>query len=313
MFEIWQETGELIMTKISIILAILGVFLAATVSVAQQKQSPDEVAIRQAVQSYVEAFNRGDAAAVAAQWSDDGEYVAPSGERFKGRKKIEAALKSFFAENKDVQLQASTSAIRFPSPNRAMETGTATVTRPGQGPEETQYIAAYVKKGGAWKLTSVREEEGSVSYQHLKDLEWLIGEWIDRDENATLDTVYQWARNNSFIMGAFTVLIQDKVDLQGTQIIGWDPVAKTIRSWVFDSQGGFGQGTWSKHGDQWVVDSKGFLSTGEKVSAINTYTYVDDNTFTFQSTGREIGGEPMPDIDSVTVIRTQPIASRTGK
>jgi hypothetical protein len=61
------------------------------------------------------------------------------------------------------------------------------------------------------------------------------------------------------------------------------------------------------------VDSSGFLSTGEKTSAINTYAYVDDNVFTFQSVGRETGGEPMPDIEPVTVVRKQPIASRTDK
>ncbi len=180
-------------------------------------------------------------------------------------------------------------------------------------PEETQYVAAYVKKGGAWKLTSVKEEESSVGYQHLKELEWLIGEWIDKDENATLDTVYQWSRNQSFITGSFTIYVQGKLDLQGTQVIGWDPVAKTIRSWVFDSQGGFGQGTWSRKGNQWVVESSSVLSTGEKASAINAYTYVNDNTFTFQSIGREIGGEPMPDIEAVTVVRKHPIASRAGK
>ncbi len=247
------------MKRIIPIVAILVVTLAATATEAQQKPAPDEAGIREAVQSYVEAFNRGDAAAVARSWSDNGEYVSPSGESFKGRKNIEAALKTFFAENKDLQLQASSSSIRFPRPNRAIETGTATVTRSGQTPEETQYVAAYVKKEGAWKLTSVTEEEISVGYQHLKELEWLIGEWIDRDENATLDTVYQWSGNQSFIAGSFTVYVQGQIDLQGTQVIGWDPVEKTIRSWVFDSQGGFGQGTWSRKGNQWIVKSSSVL------------------------------------------------------
>ena len=301
------------MKKILTIVPILLVTIAATAIGAQQSQTPEDAAIKQAVQAYVEAFNRGDAPKVASFWSDDGEYVAASGDRFKGRKKIEAALKRFFAENKGVQLQVSTSSVRFPYPDRAVETGTATVSHPGQAAEETQYVAAYIKKGREWKLTSVKEEESSAAYQHLKALQWLIGEWVDRDKSSTLDTVYQWTSNNSFITGSFTAYVQGKVDLQGTQVIGWDPVAKVIRSWVFDSQGGFGQGTWSKKGNAWVVDSSSILSTGEKASSINTYTYVDENTFTFQSEGRDIGGEPMPDIAPVTVIRKQPAAPRTGK
>ena len=31
-----------------------------------------------------------------------------------------------------------------------------------------------------------------------------------------------------------------------TQRIGWDPAAKQIRSWEFDSEGGFGEGTWGE-------------------------------------------------------------------
>ena len=42
-------------------------------------------------------------------------------------------------------------------------------------------------------------------------------------------------------------------DLEGTQVIGWDPAAGTIRSWMFDSDGGFGEGTWSKKDNSWIV------------------------------------------------------------
>jgi len=311
--EIQKDPGEGTMRKILSIAAILSITLCGTFSGAQQTPAPEEAAIMQTVQSYVEAFNRGDAEAVASFWSDDAEYVAPSGDRFKGRNEIETAFKSFFAENKGVQLQATPSSIRFPYPDRATETGAAIISRPGQAPEETRYVASYVKKGGAWQLVNVDEEESSLPYQHLKELKWLIGEWIDRDENTSLVTIYQWSRNESFITGSFTIYIQGKIDLQGTQIIGWDPVGKTIRSWVFDSQGGFGQGTWSRKGNQWIVNTSSVLSTGEKASAINIYTHVDDNMFTFQSVGREIGGELMPDIDPVTVVRKQPSERQTGK
>ena len=76
--------------------------------------------------------------------------------------------------------------------------------------------------------------------------------------------------------------------LEGTQVIGWDPSIKSIKSWVFDSLGGFGQGVWSREGSRWTVRTTGVLITGEKTSAINIYTALDENTFTFSSIGREI-------------------------
>jgi len=304
------------MARILAILTILIVSLAGGPSEGQQPLAPNEAAIRQAVQSYVEAYNRADAATVAAHWSDDGEYVSPSGESFKGRKKIETALKTFFKENQGMQLQVSPAAITFPSQNRATETGTAVITRPGQPPEETQYAATYVKKRGLWKLAGVKEEEAPVvaqAYEHLKELEWLIGEWVDADENAVVDTSYQWARDKSFITASFSVRIRGRLDLQGTQAIGWDPVKKTVRSWVFDSQGGFGESIWTKQGDQWHAKLSSVLPSGEKASAINIFTYVDPNTFTFQSIGRETAGEPLPNIEEVKIIRKQPAPQPAAK
>jgi uncharacterized protein (TIGR02246 family) len=297
------------MVKSLAILAVLMISLVAAPSEGQQKPAPDEEAIKQAVQGYVEAYNRGDAAAVASHWSDDGEYVSPSGESFKGRKKIEAALKDFFKENQGLQLQVTPSSVQFPSQRRATETGTAIITRPGQAPEETRYVATYVKAGTQWKLTSVREEEAPViasSYEHLKELEWLIGEWVDADEDAVVETTYQWARDKSFITSRFAVNVQGRINIEGAQVIGWDPVKKTIRSWVFDSHGGFGEGLWTKQGDQWQAKSSIVLANGEKASAINIFTFVDDNTFTFQSIGREAAGELLPNIEEVTVVRKQP-------
>lgn len=49
-----------------------------------------------------------------------------------------------------------------------------------------------------------------------------------------------------FCSCSFKVSVPSMDDLEGTQVIGWDPAAGTIRSWMFDSDGGFGEGTWSK-------------------------------------------------------------------
>lgn len=304
-----------LLKRLFLISALLVIGFSESSGQDQRAQSNDEVDIRQVVQSYVEAFNRGDAAAVASHWSDDADYVSPTGDRLKGRKKIEAFLKKFFGENKDLRIEAFVSSIRFPSANRAVETGKVTVTRPGAAPEDSLYIAEYSKRRGAWKLTSVREEECSSSYEHLKDLEWLIGDWIDKDDNALVESAYRWNRTKSFITGSFIVVVEGKAHVEGAQIIGWDPIKKAIRSWVFDSNGGFGEATWSRNENQWIAESSIIMSDGEKASAINIYTFVNDDTFTFQSIGRQIGEELIPNIDEVVVVRKPPVrpVARTNR
>ena len=87
------------------------------------------------------------------------------------------------------------------------------------------------------------------------------------------------------------------------QIIGWDPAAKQIRSWVFDSDGGFGMGTWTKKDNRWSVQKSGVLPDGRRSSAVNIFTQLDDSTMTLQSVNRMVDGELLPNIDEVKITK----------
>ena len=87
------------------------------------------------------------------------------------------------------------------------------------------------------------------------------------------------------------------------QIIGWDAAAKQIRSWTFDSDGGFSEGQWTHKDDRWFVQKKGVLDDGGRATAVNILRRIDDNTFTIQSVSRTIDGELLPNIDEVRVVR----------
>jgi uncharacterized protein (TIGR02246 family) len=268
----------------------------------------DEAAIRKTIESYVKVFNRGDAKALAAHWTSDGSYFGPDGERFTGRKQLEAAFKAFFEKNKGIKLKVRPIAIYVQSPSEAIEEGTATTTKKGEDPQSTRYVAAYAKVDGEWKITRIREiyPVGTSShYEKLKGLEWLIGDWVDRDSTGKLETRCYWSTNRNYLVRSFSVTDAGRPAFQGKQIIGWDPATKRIRSWVFDSNGGFGEGTWTKHGKSWYVNAKMVLNTGEKASSINILTPADDNSFTWQATGRETAGELLPDTSKVTVVRKQ--------
>lgn len=269
--------------------------------------SPEENAIRAAVQSYVAAFNQGDAMALAALWSPEAVYANPlTGQQVVGRAEIEKQFAAIFAEGKGAKLQASTDSVQFVSPNVAVEQGTAKVMRPDQPPEESRYTAVYVKRDGQWLLDRVTEEDVSIPpthYEQLRELEWMIGTWVDQDEQGRIETTCQWTKNRNFITRSFMVSVRDRIEMAGMQIIGWDPAAKQIRSWVFDSDGAFGEGVWSKKSNQWYVRSTGTLPDGSKSSSTNIMTCLDDNTFTWQSVNRAVEGELLPNVDEVVVVR----------
>jgi uncharacterized protein (TIGR02246 family) len=279
----------------------------AFVHVVSADQATDEAAIRTAVESYVAAFNRGDAKAVAAMWSPEAVYTDPaSGDQLVGREAIEQQFSSVFTAEKQVKLEATTTDIQFISPSVAVEQGIAKIIRPEQPPEETEYTAVYVRRDGQWLLDRVTEEEVPVvrsNYEHLKELEWMIGNWVDGDDQGRVVTSCQWTKNRNFITRMFALTIRDRIEISGMQIVGWDPAAQQIRSWVFDSDGGFGQGVWKKKGKAWHVLTTGTAADGSKSSAVNILTEVDQDTFTWQSVNRVAGGEMLPNVDEVVVVR----------
>lgn len=274
---------------------------------ASADQAADEALIRKTVESYVAAYNAGDAKKLAEMWSPEAIYINPeSGEEAVGREAIEEQFAAIFAANKDVKLAATTDAVNFVSPGVAVENGTAKVLRPNEDPEESTYSAVYVKRDGKWLLDRVTEEDIPVvmsHYEQLKDLDWMIGTWVDKDDQAIVVTDCRWTKNRNFIRRMFSLTVNDRIEVSGMQIIGWDPAEKQIRSWVFDSDGGFGQGVWSKKDKSWYIQTLGTAPDGSKASSTGIMTVLDDNTFTWQSVNRFAGGDVLPNVDEVVVVR----------
>jgi uncharacterized protein (TIGR02246 family) len=298
---------------LSLTTTILALAFFAHAATKPPEDTSDESLIRAAIDSYVAAYNRGDAKAVAACWSDSGEWISPDGERFQGRKAIAKELQKLFAEEKGMHIEVLNPTVRLISPDTAIEEGAVRITHPAQPPTESTYLAVHVKKDGQWKLDTVRETdvpEAPAASDELAELAWLVGDWVDDSPEVDDTATVAWTKNKAFLTYSFKLSSADSDDdLEGTQVIGWDPAAETIRSWMFDSDGGFGEGTWSKHGDTWVVKFNQTMPDGRKASATNVYTMVDGNAFSWKSIGRKVDGEFLPNIDEVTMVRKPAVES----
>ena len=272
-------------------------------------QAADKAAIEKAIESYTAAFNAGDAKSLAAHWGPEAVYVNPlSGVQVEGCEAVAKEFESILSEMKNTKLAVDVESIRFISPGVAVENGVAKLVSADGEPVESRYAAIHVKRDGKWLLDRVTEEDVPVvlsHYEQLKELEWMIGSWVDDDAQARIDTTCQWTRNKNFITRSFTVSIRDRIDMAGMQIIGWDPAAKQIRSWVFDSDGGFAEGRWIKQDNRWSINTCGTTPDGLKATSVNVITYVDDDQFKWQSVSRMVGGELQPNIDEVVVVRSQ--------
>lgn len=268
----------------------------------------DEVAIRKTVAAYVEAYNKHDAPALADLWSPDAVYTNRlTGEEVVGRPAIVEQFTAIFKAQPDLKLEVNPESIRLLSPNAAVEYGTVKLLVPKEEAETLKYTAVYVKRDGRWLLDRVtdgaEEDESPSHYEQLKALEWMVGNWVDEDETARIETEVKWTKNRNFLTRSFSIAVGDRIDMSGMQIIGWDASAKTIRSWAFDSDGGFTEATWAYKQDRWFVRNKGILAEGRSASGVNVIKPLNADSFTWQTIERTAGGELLPNVDEVRIVR----------
>jgi uncharacterized protein (TIGR02246 family) len=291
----------------------LAMACAITCGVKLQAAAPDpqEEAIHQTAAAFVDAFHKGDAKALAAFWTPDGDYVDETGRALKGREAIEQCYAELFAETKGMTLRIEVADLKFPTPDTAIEDGTSVVmAADGSAPSRARYTNLFVKTDGKWLLASVREsaDPGPSNYEHLRGLEPLIGGWADAapagaPAGETGYVSFVWAPGSNFIISTRAVVFNGSSQIQGTQWIGWDAAAKQIRSWSFQADGGTGQAIWTRDGDKWLVRSESILVDGAKVTATNLVSAADANTLTWQTKEQQINGQALPDTKEVKMKR----------
>ncbi|MGI8917512.1 MAG: YybH family protein [Pyrinomonadaceae bacterium] len=133
------------------LLVTLLILCAASFAEAQQSV---RTTIETNTRQFVEAFNKGDAAAVANLYTMDARLLPPNAEMVQGRANIQkfwqgaitAGLKMVSLETEHVETQG----------NLAVEVGLYTTTIPAAGGVTTtdkgKYVVAWKREGRSWKL-----------------------------------------------------------------------------------------------------------------------------------------------------------------
>ena len=113
----------------------------------------------------------------------------------------------------------------------------------------------------------------------------------------------KWTTNQNYLSRTYSVSSEEGVTSSGLQIIGWDPKNEQIRSWLFDSNGGFVSGEWSKRDDGWAVQSVVTLPDGASGSFTSLFRPTEDGDYRRQKLNRVLDGQLLPNLDEVIVRR----------
>lgn len=274
----------------------------------------DEKAIRSVDDAFVRDYNRGDSKALASLFTEDAEAIEPDGGRYHGRDLIGRRFAETFAASPGVKIAIEVGSLRSLSPDVAQEDGQTVITPAKEARQVRPYSALFVRRDGRWLISSVREEADPLISPHdrLRELDWMIGDWVDEAPDSQVRVNCRWSEDGNFLIRSFTVKHQGRPVMTVSQRIGWDPLARRIRSWEFDSEGGFGEGTWSREGDRWVIKHSGVRPEGVAASSTNVMVKERSDLVRWSSSDRVLGEESLPGADAFVLVRVPP-APRTPK
>jgi uncharacterized protein (TIGR02246 family) len=292
---IWNST----FLAAALALGTAGLLMAADEA---KPASAEEQALRAACTSYCDAINAGDIDTVVSLWSSDADYMSDSGEKFSGRDDLKKMFEQHLKAMKGKKFAYEIKSLRMIAPGVALEDGVATVAgdEDGQVPG-TRYSAVWKRDGDKWLISSVRDlgeaAEAGRRPSPLKGLQWLGGEWHSEVGDVEVQLSGTMTLDNTFFKQKYDVKPKNGEAFTVVTMVGWDPTNEQLRSWYFDSKGGFGDGFWTNDGNLWNITSTGVIADGRIGTATNTWKFIDENSIVWQSRNRQLEGVPLPETD----------------
>jgi uncharacterized protein (TIGR02246 family) len=276
---------------------------------AQPTAKPKVEEPAQVAEALLAAFNRGSASDVAALFAPNAELTDDAGNVHKGRKEIETILTAFFEKFPGAQMQQKIKSNRLITPSMAILDGEQTiVTKDGKEKSDNEITAVLVRLETGWAYATLqqrpKDEEPSL-HDRLEPLSWLVGDWVDEDPDANVTFSCRWSEDKSFLMMYYDSRIRGKNELKSTQRIGWDPLTERVRSWIFDSDGGYGEGHWTLVDNSWIIKSTAVLPDGQTGSATFVMEPISRDKFMMKGLDRIYGDSTLPDYQ-VPIVRKPP-------
>ncbi len=276
---------------------------------AAPAREADRAAIQANDDAFVKAFNAGDAAGVAATFTEDGEMVDEENVTEDGRAAIAARYAAYFTAAPGATITLKTDSLKFLGPDLAVARGRSGVLPSGETtPEVSRFTVIFAKRDGHWLQASCKDERDhqTPAAERLKQLEWLVGEWVSESTDSVATWSCDWTDGKSFLLLTFNIHMQGKPAMSGTQRIGWDPLTRQFKSWVFDSDGGHSEGLWSISADGWVVKAHGVRQDGSSASATQVITRMSKDTVRWTSVDRTVAGRVAANHDEFVMVHKPP-------
>ena len=269
--------------------------------------SPQEIELRSVLITLEQAIASKNAEKIGALFAEDTVFIDQSGDQINGRTALQDRFAQLLKGEAVSVLGLHPERTSFPASNVGLVVGVVSRRHEQDDLPMTRFSMVVVKRGGAWLINELTETvmQTAQTESRLRDLSWLIGDWRVDKTDASAQMNVEWAPGKKFIISK-TILNKKGTEPQiDSQVIGWDPQGNRIVSWHFDSNGGFGSGTWTRKPaeNQWTVAVDGVGADGSNTSASNVFAQKSADEFVWQSIHRSLDGVAVTDTECLTVRR----------
>lgn len=279
--------------------------------------------IVQSVAGYTAAFNKGDMAAIKEYFAEDARLVTVDGEVFQGRDAVLALFAAGLQGNPGLKIVNDVRAIRLVGDTAAIESGfSSTTTEADKAPKTVAYYVVHVKRDGRWKMFDIMETEPARDVtetphvEKLAALEGLVGEWVEETETATVRHVVRWSPSHRYLLIDYVAATGDaRPVVVSSQRVGWDPKSKSIRSWLFEEDGGNGTATWTAElGERvWKIKGEAVLADGRVVTGTTLFDGSVKDKILIRGYDRSVDGRAVDDAPTRTLVRQVTIKPKEAK
>lgn len=291
---------------------LLALALACAAQARAEELSPDIAGLRQAAADFVTAYNKRDAAAIAALFTEEGEMADITGTKLtSGRAEIQARYEEIF-DGTPALMALEVGSVRIVAANLAIEDGVVHITPAADEefpPRSFSYTAVLMRNAeNVWQIASTRDlSDVTTADGNLAELaNALKGEWTSRtSDGVQLDLAFGWDATGQFVVGETLTTTADSKPQTGSVRLGWNAAKKSIVSWIFDANGGVTEGVWMPTADGWLVRAEGTTAEGETITLNQKLTAEGENTLIWSATNRVVDGELQPDA-SLRIARQAP-------
>lgn len=136
-----------------IVVFMSAVVLAFGTAVAGQQTDPE---VQKVLDEYQQAWNSGDAKALAAVYTQEAIRIGADGQPIVGRDAIEKSFaKNFAGPWKGTELTLRAGRMATVTPDVRLQEGTYEITGMSGGPAKGRFLNTIVRQGNRWRIASV--------------------------------------------------------------------------------------------------------------------------------------------------------------